>query len=111
MSQYRQLTVRLDCERTHCQRAQSFCARPYFTEVESSIRIAPRQFAAALGPLREAGTIPPPAQSLNQQNGAGQAPAQDVDGRDFVTERSTLRNGHFQITGDAALIALNGKFE
>src|SRR4029077_8488907 len=58
------------------------------------IGIAAGQFAATLGPLRQTGTIPPATESLNQQDGAGQAPAQDIDRGHFIGKGCALRNGH-----------------
>src|ERR1700675_1161255 len=70
-----------------------------------SVSVAAYQLAAAFGSLRQTRSIPSAAEGLNQQDCARHTTSQDIDLRDFIRERGSLRGGHFQIARDPTLIA------
>ena len=70
-----------------------------------SIAAAARELAAALGPVGQTRSIPSTAEGLNQQYGIRHSTAQDIDLRDLIRERRSLRDGHFKVAGDPTLVA------
>src|ERR1700726_937113 len=63
-----------------------------------------RQLTAAFRSLRQAGSIPSAAESLNQQDCICHTPTQDIDRGDLIREGGTLRGDHFEVARDAAFV-------
>src|SRR5260370_13121387 len=66
---------------------------------------------ATLWVLRQAGAVPTSPECLDQLDGGDHSPAENVYRSDFVREGRTLRDGDFQVTGNAALVSLLRKLQ
>src|ERR1700746_1657882 len=55
--------------------------------------------------------IPTATESLDQQDRVHHAAAKKIDRRDLIGKRGGLSGGHFEVTGDAALVAGDGKIQ
>lgn len=73
--------------------------------------VVAHQFAAAFRPFWETRSVPSPAQRLYQQNRVRHPSSQNINRCYFVGERGTLCCDHLKITGNAALVARDGKVQ
>src|ERR1700747_1336489 len=70
-----------------------------------------RQLAAAFGAFGQGGAVPAAAQGLHKRHCVHHSSAEDSYSSKLVRKGRALRRGYFQVTGDAALVPRDGKFE
>src|ERR1700682_1375536 len=66
---------------------------------------------ATLGMLRQAGAIPPTAQSLDKQHSVHHTTAENINRSDLIGESCALSRDHFQIASHSALVTCRSKFQ
>src|SRR6266852_1467313 len=69
------------------------------------------KFPATLGVSREARAIPSSTEGLDQLSGGDHSPAENVYRSNLVRESRALRDRHFQVTGNTAVVSCDGEFQ